>query len=221
MLKSENLKKLLVIMLAVILLVLIQAPVQATTTPILVNNANGTTGSTSTSSGTGTGSGSTSSGLNSIPVVNSTTSTTTSNDTTKPTAVSVKYTKAGSSVTVTVTASEEVQALTDWNLSADKKTLTRVFSSNYTGTINLTDIAGNKSDGIQIKVDTSLPNGGTDVGAGASNGNNTSKYPNGVNGNSNLPKAGIDYSVLFVIVACIASGIYAYIKIRDYNNIKY
>lgn len=210
MLKSENLKKLLVIMLAVILLVLIQSPVQATS-PILVNNATGTTSS----------SNSTSTGLNSIPVIDSSSSTT-SNDKTKPTAVSVKYTKATAGVTVTVTASEEVQAITDWTLSSDKKTLTRVFPSNYTGTINLTDVAGNKSDAISIKVDTSLPNGGTDVGVGASStGGNTSNYPNGVNGGSNLPKAGVDYSVLFVIVACIASGIYAYVKIRDYNNIKY
>lgn len=45
---------------------------------------------------------------------------------------------------------------------------------------------------------------------------NSSNYTN-----TSLPKAGVDYSVLFVIVACVISGVYAYIKIRDYNNIKY
>lgn len=43
----------------------------------------------------------------------------------------------------------------------------------------------------------------------------------GTTTSTNLPNAGLDYSILFVIVACVISGVYAYIKIRDYNNIKY
>ena len=43
----------------------------------------------------------------------------------------------------------------------------------------------------------------------------------GTTTDTNLPNAGLDYSILFVIVACVVSGVYAYIKIRDYNNIKY
>ena len=39
--------------------------------------------------------------------------------------------------------------------------------------------------------------------------------------NSKLPNAGLDYSVLFVIVACVMSGVYAYVKIKEYNSIKY
>lgn len=39
--------------------------------------------------------------------------------------------------------------------------------------------------------------------------------------NESLPKTGIDYSALFIIVICVVSGVYAYIKIRDYNQIKY
>lgn len=124
MLKSENLKKLLVIMLAVILLVLIQAPVQATS-PILTNN----------SAGTGNG-------IQNIPTINQTNNTTN----------------------------------------------------------NVTNVP-------------SINNGITNN----TSNTNTSNYTN----TSSLPKAGVDYSVLFVIVACVVSGIYAYIKIRDYNNIKY
>ena len=45
---------------------------------------------------------------------------------------------------------------------------------------------------------------------------NTSVY-----NNTNLPKTGVDYSIIFIILACGACGVYAYIKIRDYNNIKY
>lgn len=131
MLKRENLKKLLVIMLAVILLVLIQAPVQATS-PILTNN----------SAGTGNG-------IQNIPTIN------------QP-------------------------------------------SNNTANTANITNNV------------TNVPSINNGIKNNTSN-TNKSNYTN----TSSLPKAGVDYSVLFVIVACVASGIYAYIKIRDYNNIKY
>lgn len=128
MLKSENLKKLLVIMLAVILLVLIQAPVQATS-PIFTNN----------SAGTGNG-------IQNIPTIN------------QP-------------------------------------------SNNTANTTNNVTNVPSINNGIKNNTSNT----------------NKSNYTN----TSSLPKAGVDYSVLFVIVACVASGIYAYIKIRDYNNIKY
>lgn len=131
MLKSENFKKLLVIMLGVILLVLIQAPVQATS-PILTNN----------SAGTGNG-------IQNIPTIN------------QP-------------------------------------------SNNTANTANTTNNV------------TNVPSINNGIKNNTSN-TNKSNYTN----TSSLPKAGVDYSVLFVIVACVASGIYAYIKIRDYNNIKY
>lgn len=134
MLKSENLKKLLVIMLAVILLVLIQAPVQATS-PILTNN----------SAGTGNG-------IQNIPTIN------------QP-------------------------------------------SNNTANTANTANTTNNV---------TNVPSINNGIKNNTSN-TNKSNYTN----TSSLPKAGVDYSVLFVIVACVASGIYAYIKIRDYNNIKY
>ena len=128
MLKRENLKKLLVIMLAVILLVLIQAPVQATS-PIPTNN----------SAGTGNG-------IQNIPTIN------------QP-------------------------------------------SNNTANTANNVTNVPSINNGIKNNTSNT----------------NKSNYTN----TSSLPKAGVDYSVLFVIVACVASGIYAYIKIRDYNNIKY
>lgn len=128
MLKSENFKKLLVIMLGVILLVLIQAPVQATS-PIPTNN----------SAGTGNG-------IQNIPTIN------------QP-------------------------------------------SNNTANTTNNVTNVPSINNGIKNNTSNT----------------NKSNYTN----TSSLPKAGVDYSVLFVIVACVASGIYAYIKIRDYNNIKY
>ena len=124
MLKSENFKKLLVIMLGVILLVLIQAPVQATS-PILTNN----------SAGTGNG-------IQNIPTIN------------QP-------------------------------------------SNNTANTANNVTNVPSINNGIKNNTSNT----------------NKSNYTN----TSSLPKAGVDYSVLFVIVACVASGIYAYIKKRDYK----
>lgn len=39
--------------------------------------------------------------------------------------------------------------------------------------------------------------------------------------NTSLPKTGVDYSIIFIILACVLCAVYAFIKIRDYNNIKY
>lgn len=39
--------------------------------------------------------------------------------------------------------------------------------------------------------------------------------------NTSLPKTGVDYSIIFIILACVVCAVYAFIKIRDYNNIKY
>lgn len=60
----------------------------------------------------------------------------------------------------------------------------------------------------------------------SNNTNNTANNTNRNNSNSsvydsNLPKTGVDYSVLFIIGIFAIVAIYAYIKIRKYNNVKY
>ena len=60
----------------------------------------------------------------------------------------------------------------------------------------------------------------------SNNTNNTANNTNINNSNSsvydsNLPKTGVDYSVLFIIGIFAIVAIYAYIKIRKYNNVKY
>lgn len=127
-------------------------------------------------------------------------------DTTKPTA-SIKYTKNTNGVTVTITASEEIKPVTGWTLSSDKKTLTRLFKENYTGTLTIEDLAGNKSDALSIKVDTSLPNGGTDT----TNNNNGS---NGNNSPSSLPKAGAAYIVPAIAIIAVV-GTVAFIRFKS------
>lgn len=127
MLKIENVKKLLVLMLAVVLLGIMQLPVKATS-----------------------------------PIPTNTTSNTASNNT--------------------------IQTIPSINNGSTAK-----------NTTNTTNNIANKTN----KTNTT-------------NNTNNSSYSK-----SNLPHAGIDYSVLFVIAACVILGVYAYIKIRDYNDINY
>lgn len=124
MLKIENVKKLLVLMLAVVLLGIMQLPVKATS-----------------------------------PIPTNTTSNTASNNT--------------------------IQTIPSINNGSTAK-----------NTTNTTNNIANKTN--------------------TTNNTNNSSYSK-----SNLPHAGIDYSVLFVIAACVILGVYAYIKIRDYNDINY
>lgn len=63
------------------------------------------------------------------------------------------------------------------------------------------------------------------------NTNNTTNNLNNTNSNRNnntnsnrnntttIPNTGVDYSVVFIIAICGISAIYAYKKIRDYNNL--
>lgn len=141
-----------------------------------------------------------------------TNSNNTSTDKTKPTA-SVKYTKGTNGVTVTVTASEEIQAVTGWTLSSDKKQLTRVFTTNYEGKITIVDLAGNKSDEITIKVDTSLTNGGVDTNT--NNKNNTNSSSSSTTSTDKLPKAGLETYIIPAIGIVAIIGTVAYIRYKS------
>lgn len=55
-------------------------------------------------------------------------------------------------VTVTITATEEIKEVKGWILSPDKKTLTKKFEKNTTGTLIIEDLAGNTSK-IEYKVE--------------------------------------------------------------------
>lgn len=50
--------------------------------------------------------------------------------------------------------------------------------------------------------------------------NNTTNTNNNTNTNTTkYPDTGVDYSIVFVIVVCGISTVYAYKKIKDYNNL--
>lgn len=62
-------------------------------------------------------------------------------------------------VTVTITSNEEVQEIEGWDLSSDKKTLTKEYIENTKETITIKDLAGNETQvNIEItNIDKTLP----------------------------------------------------------------
>lgn len=135
-------------------------------------------------------------------------------DNTAPKA-SVKYAKGTTGVTVTVTANEEIKPLEGWTLSADKKTLTRLFTSVYVGTIVIEDLAGNKSEPIAIdtkKADDGTPSTpGNNTPGNNTSGNNTS----GNNTPGKIPAAGLDNYVVPIILILAVTGLGAYIRYKS------
>ena len=75
-------------------------------------------------------------------------------DSTKP-ELDVSYSNTqmtNENVTVTIKANEEIQAISGWNLSSDKKQLTKTFTTNTETVISIKDVAGNVSEAnITIK----------------------------------------------------------------------
>lgn len=83
-------------------------------------------------------------------------------DSTKP-ELEVTYSNVqmtNDNVVVTIKANEEIKAVSGWNLSSDKKELTKTFTTNTETTITVTDIAGNTSEAIVLinNIDKTNPN---------------------------------------------------------------
>ena len=57
------------------------------------------------------------------------------------------------------------------------------------------------------------------VSTNNTNRNNASTNNSNKNNVTTMPYTGVDYSVIFIIVICGISAIYAYKKIKDYNNL--
>ena len=89
-------------------------------------------------------------------------------------------------------------------------------------TNSIPTIGGNTTtNGTNTSVSApSLTTGNTNANTNKSNTNMT-VYNNATTKSTNLPKTGADYSVLFVIALFAVVAVYAYAKIRKYNNIKY
>lgn len=96
------------------------------------------------------------------------------------------------------------------------------------GDNNTTPITGDEYNNAQVvPQDNNTTNGNENSNVNTTNNtvnnttnNNTAKKYNTNNNNTNLPQTGIeDYNVGILLVICIASAIFAYKKITDYNNI--
>ena len=82
-------------------------------------------------------------------------------DKTAPTLKATYSTTAATngSVTATITANEQVQAVSGWTLSSDKKVLTKTYTANKTETVTVKDLVGNsRSVSISISnIDKTAP----------------------------------------------------------------
>ena len=77
-----------------------------------------------------------------------------SEEDTTPPEVTVSYSTENQTtdpVTVTLTANEELQELSGWTLSTDKKKLTKSFSKNVEQVVKVKDLAGNETE-VTIKI---------------------------------------------------------------------
>ena len=61
-------------------------------------------------------------------------------------------------VIVTITSNEEVQEVSGWTLSSDKKKLTKTYTSNVEETVNVSDLVGNKSTAT-VKIENIIVTG--------------------------------------------------------------
>ena len=52
-------------------------------------------------------------------------------------------------------------------------------------------------------------------------GNNGSTGTTSGTSNTKLPKTGVDYSIIFIILLCSGCAVFAYKKVKDYSDIKY
>lgn len=80
-------------------------------------------------------------------------------------------------------------------------------------TDNISGLMGNNSNvsEIQDRGENNIQNKKNNVVNNKNNTNNTNKE-------AKMPNAGVDYSVLGIVLVCGISAIYAYKKINDYKN---
>lgn len=121
-----------------------------------------------------------------------------------PPKLDVKYSiteKTTENVTLTIVANEEVQNIETWTLSKDKKSLTKVYSSNETEEIIIYDLAGNSTiQKIEIK-------------------NIVKKQDNTV-AQKIMPKTGVKYLTFIIIILTVIISILLRIKLKSFKEIK-
>ena len=110
----------------------------------------------------------------------------TTTDKEKPT-ISVSYRNVTNGVQVTLTSNEPLKATDGWTLSTDKKQLSKVYTSNFSGSITVEDVAGNKSDAVTVNVQVKTEGNGD-------NGGNNNPPASGTTVDKTKPTATVSYS---------------------------
>ena len=100
----------------------------------------------------------------------------------EPLQTQVNYVNVDTGVEVTITANNELQKLTGWTLSDDKLSLTKIYTSNQTESIQIKDVNGQKLT-LNIKV-TSISNKNDDKTDDDNSSDNNDDDNNNSNNNS-------------------------------------
>ena len=123
-------------------------------------------------------------------------------------------TKTNNPVTVTIKTDEEIQEVEGWELSEDRKTLTKVYSANGEETITITDLVGNSRE-VRVNVSNIVKNE-----QNTGNNNNTSGIVNNGVADKELPKAGENIILITIIGIIILIAIILKIKLKKYKDVK-
>ena len=133
----------------------------------------------------------------------------------KASEVQISYsttTKTNSPVTVTIKTDEEIQEVEGWELSEDRKTLTKVYSANGEETIIITDLVGNSRE-VKVNVSNIVKN---EQNTGNNNNNTSGIVNNGV-ADKELPKAGGNIILITIIGIIILIAIILKTKLKKYK----
>ena len=116
-------------------------------------------------------------------------------------------------VIVTISSNKEVQEVDGWELSSDKKTLTKNYSSNATDEVVLYDLAGN-SEKVIVEVNNIDKGNNVTYGDSETYDNSSGKTLPKV-----LPNTGIK-TIIWIILALTTIAVVYYIKNKKMKDIK-
>lgn len=94
---------------------------------------------------------------------------------------------------------------------------TNVFASEEEDIVNALGGNANRYDNIFDEPEENIVVNNTAKNNSKNNSKNNTK--NNAKNNTSIPYTGVDHSVVFIIAVCGISAIYAYKKIKDYNNL--
>ena len=106
-------------------------------------------------------------------------------------------------------------------------TLVFILTTHVFATADINSLLDNSDDEEEVEDATDdgddlddLDDENTNVNNSINNSvNNTTNNTNANVNKTKYPDTGVDYSIVFVIVVCGVSTVYAYKKIKDYNNL--